>query len=103
MKTKTFRYGIHPEERKELSKDKPVVPIEAGEFVRIPLSQHIGAPAEAVVKAGDKVKAGTLVGKAGAIVSANVFSSVSGAVAAIESVETVSGGKCQHVVIKNDF
>lgn len=86
-----------------MSKDKPVVPIEAGEFVRIPLSQHIGAPAEAVVKAGDKVKAGTLVGKAGAIVSANVFSSVSGEVAAIESGETVSGGKCLHVVIKNDF
>lgn len=86
-----------------MSKDKPVVPIEAGEFVRIPLSQHIGAPAEAVVKAGDKVKAGSLVGKAGAIVSANVFSSVSGEVAAIESGETVSGGKCLHVVIKNDF
>ena len=86
-----------------MSKDKPVVPIEAGEFVRIPLSQHIGAPAEAVVKAGDKVKAGTRVGKAGAIVSANVFSSVSGEVAAIESGETVSGGKCLHVVIKNDF
>lgn len=86
-----------------MSKDKPVVPIEAGEFVRIPFSQHIGAPAEAVVKAGDKVKAGTLVGKAGAIVSANVFSSVSGEVAAIESGETVSGGKCLHVVIKNDF
>ena len=86
-----------------MSKDKPVVPIEAGEFVRIPLSQHIGAPAEAVVKVGDKVKAGTRVGKAGAIVSANVFSSVSGEVAAIESGETVSGGKCLHVVIKNDF
>lgn len=86
-----------------MSKDKPVVPIEAGEFVRIPLSQHIGAPAEAVVKAGDKVKAGTLVGKASAIVSANVFSSVSGEVVAIESGENVSGGKCLHVVIKNDF
>lgn len=86
-----------------MSKDKPVVPVEAGEFVRIPLSQHIGAPAEAVVEVGDKVRAGSMVGKASAIVSANVFSSVSGEVVAIEIGETVSGGKCRHVVIKNDF
>ncbi len=103
MKTKTFRYGIHPEERKHLSKDAPVVKIEAGEFVRIPLSQHIGAPAEAVVRPGDRVKAGTLVGKASAIVSANIFSSVSGEVVAVESGETITGGRCMHVVVKNDF
>ena len=32
--------------------------------VRLLLQQHIGAPAQAVVKAGDKVKRGQLVGKA---------------------------------------
>ena len=33
--------------------------------VRIPMRQHIGAPAEPVVNAGDKVFVGTLIGKAG--------------------------------------
>ena len=33
--------------------------------VKILLSQHIGAPAAAVVKAGDKVKVGQVVGQAG--------------------------------------
>ena len=41
----TFRGGIHPDDGKAMSKDKPireVLPI--GELV-YPLSQHIGAPA----------------------------------------------------------
>ena len=31
--------------------------------VRIPLRQHIGAPAQAVVKAGDRVKCGDVIGE----------------------------------------
>ena len=103
MKIKTFRYGVHPEERKELSKNAPIAAVLPGERVAVPMSQHIGAPAEPVVKVGDRVKAGSLIGRATAIVSANVFSSVSGTVAALEMKEGVSGAKCLHVVIENDF
>ena len=46
--------------------------------VIIPMSMHIGAPAEPVVKKGDQVFVGTLIGKAGGFVSANIYSSVSG-------------------------
>ena len=46
--------------------------------VIIPMSMHIGAPAEPVVKKGDQVCVGTLIGKAGGFVSANIYSSVSG-------------------------
>ena len=53
--------------------------------VRIPMLQHIGAPAEPAVKVGDKVFVGTLIGKAAGRVSASVHSSVSGTVKAIES------------------
>lgn len=48
--------------------------------VIIPMSMHIGAPAEPVVKKGDQVCVGTLIGKAGGFVSANIYSSVSGTV-----------------------
>ncbi|MBQ7726632.1 MAG: electron transport complex subunit RsxC [Clostridia bacterium] len=51
--------------------------------VRIPMSQHIGAPAQPVVKVGDKVFVGTLIGEAGGFVSAPVHASVSGTVKAI--------------------
>ena len=42
--------------------------------VTLPMSQHIGAPAQPVVKKGDTVYVGTLVGKAGGFVSANILS-----------------------------
>ena len=51
--------------------------------VYIPLSQHIGAPADPVVKKGDKVCVGTLIGEAAGFISAPVHSSVSGTVVGI--------------------
>ena len=60
MKTFTFRIGgVHPDENKitaEVATKVAALPKQA----IIPLSQHIGAPAKAVVKKGDKVKAGDL-------------------------------------------
>lgn len=69
--------------------------------VKMPMSQHIGAPAEPAVKAGDKVFVGTLVGEASGFVSAPVHSSVSGTVKAIEEMN-VGGRKTKCVVIKSD-
>ena len=49
--------------------------------VKIMLSQHIGAPAKAVVKAGDEVKAGQVVGEAVSnALSVSVHSSITGTV-----------------------
>ena len=45
----TFRGGIHPDDGKAMSKDKPIREVlPKGELV-YPLSQHIGAPAKAIV------------------------------------------------------
>ena len=52
--------------------------------VIIPMSQHIGAPAEPVVKVGDSVFVGTKIGEAQGFVSSPVHSSVSGTVKKIE-------------------
>ena len=48
--------------------------------VKIRLSQHIGAPAKACVKAGDKVELGAMVGEAAQGLSVNIHASVSGTV-----------------------
>ena len=54
----TFKGGLHPYDGKELSKDKPITEyLPQGELV-YPLSQHIGAPAVACVKKGDRVLVG---------------------------------------------
>ena len=72
------------------------------ETVLIPMAQHIGAPANPVVKAGDKVYVGTLVGEAGGFVSANIHSSVSGTVKKIESYLSSQGRTCPAIRIESD-
>ena len=61
--------------------------------VRLPVQQHIGAPAIPVVEKGDRVFVGTLIAKSGGFVSAPVHSSVSG------TVKAVSDG---NIVIESD-
>ncbi len=61
---------------------QPTNKMPVPEHVVIPMSMHIGAPAEPVVKKGDTVMVGTVIGKAGGFVSANIYSSVSGTVQA---------------------
>ena len=48
--------------------------------VKIKLSQHIGAPAAACVKTGDKVSAGDVIAKAADGLSVNIHASISGTV-----------------------
>ncbi|HWQ40529.1 MAG TPA: 4Fe-4S dicluster domain-containing protein [Desulfosporosinus sp.] len=57
------------------------------EQIYLPLKQHIGAPAQPVVKVGDVVKLGQLVAAVpeGARVSSNVFSSMDGRVTAVDA------------------
>lgn len=97
---KTFRIGgIHPKENK-FSAGLAIQSIAIPDQVIIPLSQHIGAPCQPVVKKGDKVKAGTLIGKAVGFVSANIHSSVSGTVLKIDKALDASGYKRDAVFIK---
>ncbi|MDR3260707.1 MAG: electron transport complex subunit RsxC [Tannerella sp.] len=77
---RTFRSGgIHPPENKRSANQK-IISLPTPVQVVIPLNQHAGAPAEAIVRQGDAVKVGTLLAKAGGFVSANIHSPVSGVV-----------------------
>ena len=102
MGDKTFRGGVHPEEMKELSCEKPLIPYTpVGDLVFL-TSQHIGKPATPVVKKGDTVLAGQLIAEASGFLSANIVSSVSGTVKAIELRPTAAGGMGQAIVITSD-
>ncbi|MCL1942655.1 MAG: electron transport complex subunit RsxC [Candidatus Azobacteroides sp.] len=97
---KTFRLGgIHPQENK-LSAGKKIETLPTPGQIVIPLSQHIGAPAVAVVQKGDAVKAGTLIAKANGFVSAGIHSSVSGIVVKIDDITDASGYRKPAVFIK---
>lgn len=98
----TFKGGIHPYEGKELSENKPVSELlPKGELV-YPMSQHIGAPAKPLVKKGDHVLAGQIIGEAGGFISANVLCSVSGTVKAVEPRLMVNGQMVTSIIVEND-
>lgn len=70
--------------------------------VVLPMQQHIGAPCTPVVKKGDTVMVGTVVGKAGGFVSADIHSGVSGTVESVDTLLMSNGAKVQAVVIIPD-
>lgn len=97
---KSFRIGgIHPKENK-FSAGMAIQTIAIPSQVVIPLSQHIGAPCQPMVKKGDKVKVGTPIGKSVGFVSAHIHSSVSGTVLKIDKALDASGYKRDAVFIK---
>ncbi|MGI0115950.1 electron transport complex subunit RsxC [Zooshikella sp. RANM57] len=82
-KTWPLTGGIHPPENKHQSTQQPIKIAALPEKVILPLSQHIGAPAEPVVAVGDQVLTGQCIARANGFVSAPVHASVSGTVTAI--------------------
>ncbi|HDQ16096.1 MAG TPA: electron transport complex subunit RsxC [Bacteroidetes bacterium] len=97
---KTFpKGGVHPPENK-LSADKAIKTIGLPAEVVIPLQQHLGAPAKAIVDKKDKVKIGQKIIEAGGFVSANVHSSVSGTVLKVDNMLDSSGYPKPAIVIK---
>ena len=98
-----FYGGVHPEENKEYTEHMALRKFPEPDTVIIPLSMHIGAPANPVVKAGDTVKVGQLIGEQAGFISAPVHSSVSGTVVAVEPhTHPNKGPGVMSVVIKND-
>ncbi|MBO5291579.1 MAG: electron transport complex subunit RsxC [Lachnospiraceae bacterium] len=98
----TFIGGVHPYDGKDLSKDKPIVELQPKGDLVYPLSQHIGAPAKAIVAKGDRVLVGQKIAEAGGFVSAHIYASVSGTVKAIEPRRVPSGDQVMSIVVEND-
>jgi len=102
MALATFQGGIHPPDKKELSKAKAISSTKPPKRVVIPLVQHIGAPCKLSVSIGQEVKKGEVVGAPEGFVSAPVHSSVSGKVVAIGDFPLSTGRMVTSVVIEND-
>jgi|YNPBryantNP2012_1023418.scaffolds.fasta_scaffold01700_4 electron transport complex protein RnfC len=99
---KTFKGGIHPPYNKELASGKAIKRCPVPAEVIIPLTQHIGAPNEPLVKQGDRVELGQIIGSSEAFVSAPVHSSVAGEVKEIAEMPNFTGAKVKSVVITAD-
>ena len=80
----------------------PPIRMENVSSVLLPVSQHIGSPAEPIVKVGDTVKVGQLIAKATSAVSSPVYASISGKVSAIESYMRSDGRTAPAIRIVSD-
>lgn len=94
-------HGVHVPHRKNTA-DMPPVRMTPPKTVTIPMSMHIGKPADPVCKVGDKVYVGTLIGAQSGFVCAPVYSSVSGTVKKLEEIPLANGTRCAAVTIESD-
>lgn len=101
MKLATFRRGgVHPDDKKSLSKDKKLERLPLPEELVVSMSEHLGAPAVLTKKKGDTVTKGEVIGTASGYISADVHSPVDGVVTEIRKVRVSSGAVADAAVIK---
>lgn len=93
--------GIKVPHRKNAA-DLESVLLETPAVVTIPMQQHIGRPCKPVVKKGDFVYLGQLIGISDEFLSAPIHSSVSGTVKSVEKVFLQDGSLCEAVIIESD-
>ncbi len=93
--------GVKLPHRKNTDNTKPNRMTEV-KTVTLPVSMHIGAPADITVKKGDKIFVGSLVAEQNGKISSPVYSSVSGVVSAISEVLLSNGKNCACVVVESD-
>ena len=82
--------------------DKKIEILPLPKIAYIPISQHLGAPAKAMVNRGDELKVGQLVAKGEAFISANIHSPVSGKVQKIDNIVDSSGYRRTALVVAVD-
>ena len=98
---KKVRGGVKVDHHKN-TQDCEVVRIPTPETVVIPMQMHIGAPCEPLVKVGDTVAVGQLIGDTDKFVSAPIHASVSGKVKAVGDIKMPNGILSKAVTIESD-
>ena len=94
-----FKGGVHPDYNKELARDKAIERMPVPAELVVSMSQHLGAPAKCIVKAGDFVKRGQLIGEKNGFISVCVRAPADGLVKAVEKRLGPAGGKADAVIL----
>ena len=98
---RNFFGGGHPKGYKALTSQQAVQAFPEPDLLVIPMSQHIGAPCQPLVKKGDTVTVAQKIGDNQGL-CVPVHASVSGTVKAVEKRPHTSGTMMMSVVIQND-
>ncbi|SIQ15388.1 electron transport complex protein RnfC [Aromatoleum tolulyticum] len=104
LRTARFSGGVHPDDHKRPAADAPLRVMPPPARLYVPLVQHIGSPARAVVAVGDHVRKGQRIGEPQGAVSAAIHAPTSGRVIAIGDIVAPhpSGLPVRGITIESD-
>ena len=94
-----FKGGVHPDYNKELARGKAIETLPMPAELVVSMSQHLGAPAKCVVKVGDFVTRGQVIGEKNGFISVCVRAPADGLVKSVEKRLGPAGGKADAVVL----
>lgn len=97
-----FKGGVHVPHHK-ITRKMAIEKLPPSKIMVFPLSQHIGAACEPLVKPGDTVKIGQKIADTDAFVSAPIHSSISGKVLKVDYCPHPTANMAPAIVIENDF
>jgi electron transport complex protein RnfC len=98
----SFKHGVHPPENKEITSGMKSRRFPFPKEIILPLSQHIGTPAKALVKVGDRVERGDVIAAAEGFISSAVHATAAGTVKSIELWPHPSGAMVPSIRITVD-
>ncbi len=98
---KRGRGGVAVEHNKNTA-EMPVERLPVPERVVISMQQHIGAPCTPVVKVGDEVAVGQVIGDSDKFISAPIHATISGKVTAVGDIKLANGIITKGITIESD-
>ncbi|SEL51730.1 electron transport complex subunit RsxC [Ectothiorhodospira marina] len=96
----TFPRGIHPPELKEDTQHQPIRRLAFAPRMVVPLQQHFGQPAKALVSRHQEVLRGQLIAEADGHMSVPLHAPVTGVVEGIELMPSARGPKGEAIIIR---
>jgi electron transport complex protein RnfC len=100
LRKDSFKNGIHPPEYKEDTAHLAIRRFPFAPELIVPLSQHLGAPAKAVVREGQEIVRGETIGEPDGFLSVAMHAPASGTVLKIALAPGISGQMVESVYIK---
>lgn len=97
---RTFRHGVHPPENKAQTRDLPIRQFPFAPVMIVPLQQHLGKAARAVVREGQEVTRGQCIAEPDGFLSVAMHAPASGVVERIGLAPAVKGNMVPAVYIR---
>ncbi len=100
FKKGSFAHGIHPPAHKALTAHIPIRRLAFPSVLVLPLSQHIGAPSQAIVKKGQEVVRGEPIAIATCDLSVPIHAPATGRIKDIKLLTTARGNKEMSIILE---